>query len=118
MFDKPNLQQFIHDLRQNEHIAHWHTLPERKAHYAAMPTSLDRRLRDVFVKRGIDQLYTHQRSAYDNVFQGENIVTVTPTASGKTLCYNLPVLQTIAQEPDARALYLFPTKALAQDQKK
>lgn len=117
MFDKPNLQQFIYDLRQNEHIAHWHTLPERKAYYAAMPKSLDRRLRDVFVKRGIDQLYTHQRSAYDNVFLGENIVTVTPTASGKTLCYNLPVLQTIAQEPDARALYLFPTKALAQDQK-
>ena len=66
--------------------------------------------------RGIDRLYTHQAQALSAVLQGQNVVVVTPTASGKTLCYNLPVVQTILDAPEARALYLFPTKALAQDQ--
>lgn len=76
-------------------------------------SSFNERLR----KRGISRLYTHQRSSYDAVMAHQSIVAVTPTASGKTLCYNLPVLQTIINNPQARALYLFPTKALAQDQK-
>ncbi|MGG3922526.1 DEAD/DEAH box helicase, partial [Geobacillus thermodenitrificans] len=67
--------------------------------------------------RGIASLYTHQAAAYEVVQSGRNVVAVTPTASGKTLCYNLPVLQAIAKAPESRALYLFPTKALAQDQK-
>ena len=71
---------------------------------------------DVLRARGIEQLYTHQRQAYDAVQDGRHTVVVTPTASGKTLCYNLPVLDRILKDPDARALYLFPTKALAQDQ--
>ena len=62
-------------------------------------------------------MYTHQREAYESVMERKNIVAVTPTASGKTLCYNLPVLQTIIENPNTRALYMFPTKALAQDQK-
>ena len=62
------------------------------------------------------QLYSHQAKAFDIVAKGEHLVMVTPTASGKTLCYNLPVLQTLVQQPEARVLYLFPTKALAQDQ--
>ena len=66
--------------------------------------------------RGYERLYTHQRQAYDAVGEGRDTVVVTPTASGKTLCYNLPVLDRILKDPDARALYLFPTKALAQDQ--
>ena len=66
--------------------------------------------------RGIDQLYTHQAEAIAHALGGRNVVVVTPTASGKTLCYNAPVLQSILQDPSTRALYLFPTKALAQDQ--
>jgi DEAD/DEAH box helicase domain-containing protein len=66
--------------------------------------------------RGIEQLYSHQAKAFDTVAKGEHLVVVTPTASGKTLCYNLPVLQALVQQPEARVLYLFPTKALAQDQ--
>ena len=67
-------------------------------------------------RRGMRQLYTHQAEAYQRVIAGEHIVVTTPTASGKTLCYNLPVLDAILQDPSTRALYLFPTKALAQDQ--
>src|SRR6478752_3299341 len=66
--------------------------------------------------RGIDQLYTHQADAFEHVLAGRNVVTITPTASGKTLCYNAPVLDAILKDPSTRALYLFPTKALAQDQ--
>ncbi len=68
-------------------------------------------------KRGIQQLYSHQSEAIERALQRENIIVVTPTASGKTLCYNLPVLNHLVTEnPEARALYLFPTKALSQDQ--
>ncbi|HEY3220389.1 MAG TPA: DEAD/DEAH box helicase, partial [Gemmatimonadales bacterium] len=74
------------------------------------------RLVDSLRRRGIGSLYTHQADAYHAVAAGRSIVAVTPTASGKTLCYNLPVADRILKEPDARALYLFPTKALAADQ--
>src|SRR5437588_5507874 len=67
-------------------------------------------------ERGLDHLYTHQAQAWEAARGGRHVVVVTPTASGKTLCYNLPVLQAILDRPEARALYLFPTKALAQDQ--
>jgi DEAD/DEAH box helicase domain-containing protein len=70
----------------------------------------------VLQKRGIDQLYSHQCEAMESIRDGHDVILVTPTASGKTLCYNLPVLQRIMEEPQTRALYLFPTKALAQDQ--
>ena len=66
---------------------------------------------------GLTLLYSPKRQHYEAVMEKKNIVAVTPTASGKTLCYNLPVLQTIIENPNARALYIFPTKALAQDQK-
>ena len=66
--------------------------------------------------RGIERLYTHQAQALAEAAAGRNVCVVTPTASGKTLCYNLPVLNAILQNPDARALYLFPTKALSADQ--
>jgi DEAD/DEAH box helicase domain-containing protein len=90
--------------------------PAQDARYADFPDDLDPRLRDVLVKRGVERPYAHQRAAHDVARAGGNTVVVTPTASGKTLCYNLPVLDTILKDPDARALYLFPTKALAQDQ--
>src|SRR6185436_2176376 len=66
--------------------------------------------------RGIGELYAHQARAWDVIAKGQNVVVVTPTASGKTLCYNLPALQALVHQPDARIRHLFPTKALAQDQ--
>ena len=90
--------------------------PAQPAEFADFPEELDPRLRGVLVARGFSRLYSHQRAAYDAARAGRHTVVVTPTASGKTLCYNLPVLDTILKGPDTRALYLFPTKALAQDQ--
>jgi DEAD/DEAH box helicase domain-containing protein len=88
----------------------------RAAQYAPFPDALDLRLRQVLGTRGIEQLYTHQATAVEHTLAGRNVVITTPTASGKTLCYNAPVLSAILKDPSARALYLFPTKALAQDQ--
>jgi len=91
-------------------------LPAIEAAYAPFPPEIDARLRAAFESRGITQLYTHQAEAFAHVANGRQVVVTTPTASGKTLCYNLPVLDRILKKPSARALYLFPTKALAQDQ--
>ncbi|HET7768429.1 MAG TPA: DEAD/DEAH box helicase, partial [Chloroflexota bacterium] len=90
--------------------------PAEAARYADLPEDLHPALAEVLSKRGLERLYTHQREVFDHVRAGRDVVVVTPTASGKTLCYNLPVLDRILKDPDARALYLFPTKALAQDQ--
>ncbi len=90
-------------------------VPARQGDYRALPGDLDPRLAGALRGRGIERLYTHQAAAWASVRGGRHTVVVTPTASGKTLCYNLPVLQAALQEK-AKALYLFPTKALAQDQ--
>jgi DEAD/DEAH box helicase domain-containing protein len=90
--------------------------PARPAQLVDFPEGLHPRLLEVLQARSYPRLYTHQRQAYDAVAAGRNTVVVTPTASGKTLCYNLPVLDRILKDADTRALYLFPTKALAQDQ--
>ena len=95
-----------------------HYIPAGPAEFCQLPNDLAEPLRAALRGRGIDRLYTHQTRAYTAVRQGRHLVVVTPTASGKTLCYNLPVLQRILEKPAARALYLFPTKALAQDQLK
>jgi DEAD/DEAH box helicase domain-containing protein len=91
-------------------------LPAVAATYAPFPDEADPRLLSALAARGIEQLYTHQAEAFTHVLAGRNVVTITPTASGKTLCYNGPVLDAILKDPSSRALYLFPTKALAQDQ--
>jgi DEAD/DEAH box helicase domain-containing protein len=91
-------------------------LPASPARYAPFPAALDDRLRHALAARGISQFYTHQAQAVGHVLDRRHVVIVTPTASGKTLCYNAPVLHSILQDPSSRALYLFPTKALAQDQ--
>ena len=98
------------------HLAAVRHLPARPARYGPWPPALDSRLTAVLHQRGITQLYLHQARALDAALAGRHVVVVTPTASGKTLCYNLPILHTLLQEPAARALYLFPTKALAHDQ--
>jgi DEAD/DEAH box helicase domain-containing protein len=100
----------------NDIITAVHRLPAREAQWAPMPDWVRPELADVYRAKGIAQLYSHQAQAADRVRCGNNVVIVTPTASGKTLCYNLPVLNSILENPDTRALYIFPTKALAQDQ--
>ena len=91
--------------------------PSRRS-IGTFPEHIEAPLREAYRQKGVEQLYSHQREALDRVENGEDVAVVTPTASGKTLCYNAPVLNRILREPDARALYLFPTKALSRDQRK
>jgi DEAD/DEAH box helicase domain-containing protein len=115
-----SLESTLAALRRDPELAggwvEWRELPAQEARYAPFPIRADPRLIESLLRRGIEQLYTHQAEAFAAVMQQRNVVVVTPTASGKTLCYNLPVVQSILERPEARALYLFPTKALAQDQ--
>jgi len=90
--------------------------PARPGEFADFPATLAAPLQRALTARGIAQLYSHQAEALEHAAAGRNVVIVTPTASGKTLCYNLPVLNGLLADPHARALYLFPTKALAEDQ--
>jgi len=118
---RKSLESILHVLKTNhqfnEQIVHWHTIPAKEAELVNLPIEIDKRLKNALENKGISKLYTHQFEAYQLAEQGKNLVAVTPTASGKTLCYNLPVLQQIIRDEKSRALYLFPTKALAQDQK-
>ena len=91
-------------------------IPAREAQFRAMPAWVRPELAAAYHAKGIEKLYTHQAAAAELAHAGKNFVVVTPTASGKTLCYNLPVLNVVLANADTRALYLFPTKALAQDQ--
>jgi DEAD/DEAH box helicase domain-containing protein len=100
-------------LLQGEEVAYLGVEPERAARFAPLPDALDRRVRAAI---GVSQLYVHQRTAWDAAARGEHVLTTTGTASGKTLAFNLPVLDALARDPFSRALYLYPTKALAQDQ--
>ncbi len=94
----------------------WRTLPAVSARFDAWPVTLDGRLCEALARDGIALPYSHQAAAIANALAGLDQVVVTPTASGKTLCYNVPVVQSVIDDPSTRALYLFPTKALAQDQ--
>ena len=116
-----NILQLLLDFwKQDENTAPnfsaWKTTPPRAAQTHPFPTDLPAQLRETLSSRNIHQLYSHQLSAWTNARAGKNIILATSTASGKTLAYNLPVLAAMIQNPEARALYLFPTKALAQDQ--
>ncbi len=114
------LEQALQTLRSDPELGpgfvEWRELPATEARYAPSPEGIAGRLLESLRRRGIARLYTHQAQAATHALRRENVVVVTPTASGKTLCYNLPVVQAILDDPEARALYLFPTKALAQDQ--
>jgi DEAD/DEAH box helicase domain-containing protein len=90
--------------------------PAREGIYAPIPEDVAPAVRQALQKRGIDQLFSHQAEAFRLARAGQSLVIATPTASGKSLCYNLPLLERFAREPQARALYLFPTKALSRDQ--
>ena len=115
-----NIEQLLDVLRRDDAfmqcVTHWHVDPARPARYAPWPDCVDSALPPTLQKRGVERLYTHQAQAIETAARGEDIVVVTPTASGKTMCYNLPVLSAILKDPNARALYLFPTKALSADQ--
>ncbi len=102
------------DFRSN--VTRWEKLAPREGSFRPFPQDLDNGIADILRSRGIGKLYTHQEDTYRLSREGKHTVVVTPTASGKTLCYNLPVMQTLLERPEARALYLFPTKALSQDQ--
>ncbi|MDD3732144.1 MAG: DEAD/DEAH box helicase, partial [candidate division Zixibacteria bacterium] len=115
-----NLEQIIDllkndaDLRRN--ISHWKSISAREPKFVDFPDELDLRLKATLNQKGITRLYTHQLETITAINEGHDVVVVTPTASGKTLCYNIPVLSEILKAPSSRALYLFPTKALSQDQ--
>jgi len=97
-------------------ISTWRVLPARPAVFADFPADLPPQLAAALRERGLSALYSHQAEAWKHTRDGENVVLATGTASGKTLGYNLPVVAALLENPDARALYLFPTKALTQDQ--
>ena len=90
--------------------------PAAEGEFREIPEAIQPALRQALERRGIRKLYSHQAEAFEAIHAGRNVVIVTPTASGKTLCYNLPVLDLMLREPGARAMYLFPTKALSEDQ--
>ena len=102
--------------RTNPNIVAWRTFPARPAQTAPFPVDLHPALVETLQAQGIDALYTHQATTWQHLQAGRHPVIVTGTASGKTLCYNLPVLNHLLMDSEARALYLFPTKALAHDQ--
>ena len=114
------LEQILSSLRSQpataRHLTSWREIPARPARFAPIPEAVNPRLTAALRRAGIDALYTHQAEAFEVAHAGKHLVVVTPTASGKTLCYNLPVLNTLLDAPETRALYLFPTKALSMDQ--
>ncbi len=115
-----NVDQLIQVLRDDpafmERVTNWTVLPATDGIYSPFPDTLDERICAVLRKRGISRLYSHQAESFEAARAGNDYVVVTPTASGKTMCYNLPVLSSILENEDSRALYLFPTKALSADQ--
>jgi len=115
-----NLRQLLTQIKSSpgttERISAWKVTPARAGSLVDFPASVDSRLVGVLKERGIERLFTHQAEAVEAAARGDNFVVVTPTASGKTLCYNIPVLSSLLENPESRAIYLFPTKALSQDQ--
>ena len=115
-----DVSTYIKKLKSNpefmKNVTSWHVEPPRDAHYGEFPADLDPQIIETLRKRGIQRPYIHQSRAIEAAIARKDFVVVTPTASGKTLCYNVPVLDSILRDPASRALYLFPTKALSSDQ--
>src|SRR5579872_2427491 len=120
MGDNSGIEHLLSDLKNDArfqaNVARWHVEGAQAPERVEPPPGLDAGVRAALAARGIDRLYSHQAQAIEHALAGRHTAIVTPTASGKTLCYNLPVLQRMRTRPGARALYLFPTKALSQDQ--
>ena len=117
-----NLDQLIDylsgDSEFQQNLRKWLVLEEKPEKSVEFPDKLNPRIKEALKQKGINKLYTHQLQTYDAVRAGKDVIVVTPTASGKTLSYNLPVFEGLIEKPESRAIYLFPTKALAQDQVK
>lgn len=115
-----NIPKYIEHLKNDPsfmaNVTEWRILPSREAEYGTFPEELGKGVLEALQKKGIEKPYVHQAEAIRRAISGRDFVVVTPTASGKTLCYNVPVLDAILKDPAARALYLFPTKALSADQ--
>ena len=116
----PKFEEILGEFRRNPriapHIVHWRTAGALAARCEAFPEGLNPRLAAALRKRGIENLYVHQARALQAALAGRDVTVVTPTASGKSLCYQLPVLHSVLEDPRARALLLFPAKALSHDQ--
>ena len=114
------IQKLLGDLvarhRRDEVLTAVREIPARDAKFRPVPGWVASALSEAYRAKGIEELYSHQAATAELVHDSKNVVVVTPTASGKTLCYNLPILNAVLEDPDTRALYVFPTKALAQDQ--
>jgi DEAD/DEAH box helicase domain-containing protein len=104
------------DLLAAEEVAYAAVEPAREATFEALPAELDGSVRDALAKEGVDRLFSHQARAWETAAAGDHVMVTSGTASGKSLAFNLPVLDALARQPRTRALYLYPTKALAQDQ--
>ncbi len=117
---RPALDGLLDELRADsrfmEKVRDWKVLPPREAKVVPFPSTIDPRLAAILKTKGIPSLYSHQATTLERIAEGRNVVVVTPTSSGKTLCYNLPVLNDLLSRPDSRSLFLFPTKALSADQ--
>jgi len=115
-----HLDEVLSGLRMNRsfmsQVEAWERIPARVPRVQDMPDSIPAKIRVGLSKQGIDQLYEHQAVAIKKILQGEHVVVATATASGKSLCYTIPVLQRSLMNPVSRTLYLFPTKALSHDQ--
>jgi DEAD/DEAH box helicase domain-containing protein len=116
-----NSEKFLARFRRHpdykDQMVHVQDIPAREARYGNLEPPLTPRLREALEQVGVRNLYAHQTEAIDLARSGFHLIITTPTASGKSLCYNAPILETLLTDPNARALYLFPTKALAQDQR-
>ncbi|MBC7261371.1 MAG: DEAD/DEAH box helicase, partial [Chloroflexi bacterium] len=114
------LSEFVEYLKSKrdyrQQIVHVERIPARAARYASLKRPLPEVLHEALRQAGVDKLYLHQAEAINAIRDGQNVIVATSTASGKTLVYNVPVLESILADGRSRALYLFPTKALAQDQ--
>ena len=101
-----------------DQIKYYKRIEKKGAVFCPLPEDLDSSLVKAFKEKGIKEIYSHQREAYDAITGGENVIITTPTASGKTLCFNLPVLNSLITDPKSTYIYIYPTKALTEDQRK
>lgn len=118
--ESTDLESWVHRLQRSRRngpsVTRVRHVPAREPRWGEFPPSIRPWLRDALKARGAERPYSHQAEAWTAIGNGENVVVVTPTASGKTLCYNVPTLAMLRDAPDGAALYIYPTKALAQDQ--
>ncbi|BBB33298.1 DEAD/DEAH box helicase domain-containing protein [Thermotomaculum hydrothermale] len=113
-----NTESLIELLKSHKYLTHYHIFEKKEGDYREIPETLSEKLKEGLKKSGIEKLYSHQKKAFSLIEKGKNIVITTPTASGKSLCYNLPILNEIEKNPSTKCFYFFPTKALSRDQSK